>query len=395
MSTVWSRLGIAPIINAKGPATRLSGMPMHPDVAAAMAEAATSCVDIVQLQAVASATIARHTGAEAGLVTSGAAAGLLLGAAACVAGNDPAAMARLPDTHGLRSEVVMVRSQRNQYDHAVRTVGLRVVEVGLPDRFSGAGCRDAEPWELAAAIGPQTACVLWVATGHARPTLPEVVEVAHAAGVPVLVDAAAELPPRANLRRFIAEGADLVAISGGKAIGGPQGTGMLCGRHDLIMSAALQMLDMDYPEGLFAPPPGFIDRSRLRGLPPHGIGRPCKVGKEQIVGLLAALGRFVETDEGAEHAQRLAEVSLIADILAGVDGVVVQLRAAQPVPTLAVTPRWIPAATLLRRLAESSPAIHVDPEEVDHGRILLNPICLRPGEAAIVAARIEAIVANP
>ena len=160
------------------------------------------------------------------------------------------------------------------------------------------------------------------------------------------------------------------------------------------MSAALQMLDMDYPDGLFAPPPGFIDRSRLRGLPPHGIGRPCKVGKEQIVGLIVALERFLATDEGGEHAQRLAEVSLIADILAGVDGVAVELRAGRPVPTVAVAPRTIAAGTLLRRLAEGSPAIHVDPEEVDQGRLVINPICLRTGEAAMVAARIEALVSG-
>ena len=154
-------------------------------------------------------------------------------------------MARLPDTTGMKNEVIVVRSQRNFYDHAVRAVGVRLVEVGLPDRYAGAGVRDAEAWEIADAITDQTAAVFYVADSAAQPPLAEVVTVAHAAGIPVIVDAAAQLPPQGNLRRFIEEGADLVAFSGGKAINGPQGTGILCGRRDLVMAAALQHLDLD------------------------------------------------------------------------------------------------------------------------------------------------------
>ena len=169
MASIYERLGVEPIINAKGPSTRLSGGRMRPEVAAAMAEAAQGCVDILALQARASEIIAGHTGAEAGLVTAGAAAGLLLGTAACVTGLDPAAMARLPDARGRRDRAVMVRSQRNQYDHALRTAGVEIVEVGLPDRFAGAGCRDAEPWEIDAAIDERTALVHHVAGTGARP----------------------------------------------------------------------------------------------------------------------------------------------------------------------------------------------------------------------------------
>src|SRR5882724_11026916 len=242
---VYQRLGVRTSINAKGPATRLSGGIMHVEVAAAMAEASQHCVDMAELQASASAVIAGATGAEAGYVASGAAACLLLGTAACVAGLEPSRMARLPDTTGMKDEVIVVRSQRNFYDHAVRAAGVRLVEVGLPDRYAGAGVRDAELWEIADAISPRTAAVFYVADTLARPSLPEVVAVAHAAGVPVLVDAAAQLPPQDNLRRFIAEGADLVAFSGGKAIGGPQASGFLAGRADLIRSVALQHQDMD------------------------------------------------------------------------------------------------------------------------------------------------------
>ena len=217
MSNVYERLGVPTIINAKGTATRVSGAPMPPEIAAAMHEATQHCVDMAQLQGRASEIIAEATGAEAGMVTAGASAGLLLGTAACLAGLDPARMNRLPDTTGMRDEAVVVRSQRNFYDHAVRAAGARLVEVGLADRFSGAGVRDAEPWEIDDAIGERTACVFYVAQPSSRPSLAAVTEVAHANGVPVLVDAASQLPPTRNLRRFLEEGADLVSISGGKA----------------------------------------------------------------------------------------------------------------------------------------------------------------------------------
>ena len=150
-------------------------------------------------------------------------------------------------------------------------------------------------------------------TRDARPPLRDVVAVAHAAGVPVIVDAAAELPPQANLNRFIAEGADLVVFSGGKAIGGPQASGILCGRRDLIMAAALQHLDMDVMAEFWAPPARLIDRDRLDGLPRQGIGRPCKAGKEEIVGLLTALELFIAEGDAARHGRWLADARIIAD----------------------------------------------------------------------------------
>src|SRR5689334_1107789 len=182
--SVYDRFGVRTIINAKGPATRLSGVLLDPEVTAAMAEAAGYCVDMAELQAGASKVISEITGAEAGIVTSGAAAGLLLGTAACVTGLAPGKMDRLPETRGAKSEVIMVRSQRNFYDHAVRTTGARIVEVGLPDRYAGAGVRDAEPWEIEDAIGEQTAAICYVAGSRAQPPLTDVVKVAHHAGIP-------------------------------------------------------------------------------------------------------------------------------------------------------------------------------------------------------------------
>ena len=396
MAGVYARFGLEPIINAKGPGTRLSGGIARPEVRAAMADAMAHCVDIVELHAQACEVIARHTGAEAGLVTSGAAAGLLLGTAACITGLDPGAMARLPLTSGTRGNIVMVRSQRNQYDHALRTTGLEVVEVGLPDRYAGAGCRDAEPWEIADAIDEATKLVHWVADAHSRPPLAAVVEVAHARGVPVLVDAAAQLPPKAALRSFIAAGADLVAFSGGKALGGPQGSGILCGRRDLIAAAAMQMLDMDYPPGFFRPPAHFIDADRLPGLPPHGIGRPCKVGKEQIVGLLVALELFVAEDDETRHARWLATVTAVADRLDGLPSVRVEVRGDAAVPTLALTLEdgAQAALSLYDALVSGRPSVHLDPEELAAGRLVLNPMCLAADDGARLAGRLHDLLAR-
>jgi L-seryl-tRNA(Ser) seleniumtransferase len=391
--SVYARFGVEPMINAKGPGTRLSGNISRPEVRAAMAEAMGHCVDIVELHGHAAEVIARHTGAESGLVTSGAAAGLLLGAAACITGLDPGAMARLPLRGNARGEIVMVRSQRNQYDHALRTTGLEIVEVGLPDRYAGAGCRDAEPWEIADAITEATKLVHWVADAHRQPPLEAVVEVAHARGVPVVVDAAAQLPPKSGLRSYIAAGADLVAFSGGKALGGPQASGILCGRRDLIAAAAMQMLDMDYPAGFFRPPPGFIDAERLTGLPPHGIGRPCKVGKEQIIGLLTALELFVAEEDEERHARWLAAVTAIADRLGDLPAVALEIRADAAVPTLVLTLGNPDAAlSLYDALVSGRPAIHLDPQDLASGRLVLNPMCLAEGDQDRLASRLHELL---
>ena len=161
MSSIYERLDVPTIINAKGTSTRLGGGLMPVEAAQAMFEASQACVDMAQMQARASEIIAGITGAEAGIVTCGAAAGLLLGTAACVTGFDLGKMSRLPDVRGMKDEVIIARSQRNAYDHAVRAAGVRLVEVGLPDRLSGAGVRDAEPWEYvdaASASEPRPSC---------------------------------------------------------------------------------------------------------------------------------------------------------------------------------------------------------------------------------------------
>ena len=388
MSDLFERLGVPTIINAYGPSTRLSGGLMRPEVAQAMVEASASCVDIAELQAAAGKVIAEATGAEAGYVTSGAAAGLLLATAAAIAGLDPGAMSRLPDTRGLKNQVIVARSQRNMYDHAVRAAGARLVEVGLPDRIAGAGIRDAEPWEYAAAITDRTAAIYYVATPESRPTLGEVCDVAHARGVPVIVDAAAQLPPLSNLGRFIAEGADLAVFSGGKAIGGPQASGILAGRRDLVMSAALQHLDMDVDPDTWAPPPALIDRSLLSGLPHHGIGRPCKVGKEEIAGLVTALALALKEDaDGSRLARWRRLAGELCDALNAIGcgrATVVADPARDDVPAVHLDVGR-DAAGLALALVRGRPAVHSNPARHGEGVLVFGVLCLGDGDPARIA----------
>lgn len=398
MTVIYERLGVRTIVNAKGTATRLSGGIMKPEVAEAMVEASRHCVDMAELQAKASEIIAGHTGAEAGLVTSGAAAGLLLGTAAAVTGLDPGRMNRLPHTKGMPNEVVVVRSQRNLYDHALRTVGIRLIEVGLPDRYAGAGVRDAEAWEIADAISERTAAILWVADPMARPALDEVGAVGRAAGVPVIVDAAAQLPPADNLRRFIREGADLVVFSGGKAIGGPQASGILAGRRDLIMAAALQMLDMDLLFDQWRPPAGFIDKDRLKGLPQHGIGRPCKAGKEEIAGLLTALDLFVRENAAARRQRWLDLCHGIVTAVRNLSHAAMQVRDEGEVPTVVIAvdeeAAGLSAFDLLLALEQGEPSIRPDNGALDQAQLIFNPQCLDAEGPAKIGARLREIL-NP
>ena len=396
MTNIYERLGVTPIINACGPNTRLSGGIMAPEVAQAMVEASQHCVDMVELQARASALIAEATGAEAGLVTSGAAAGVLIGLAACMTGLDPDKMNRLPDTTGMKSEIVVPRSHRNFYDRAARALGARVVEVGLSDRFSGTGVRDVEAWEIAAAISDRTAAVYYLAKPHSMPRLPEVVEAAGAKGVPLVVDAAAELPPKENLRRFIAEGAALVAFSGGKAIGGPQASGILAGRRDLIAAAALQNLDLDVFIDHFNPPPAFIDKRALPGLPHHGIGRPCKVGKEEIVGLLTAL-RLFTSDNGAREERWHAISSALGAALKTVPGLDVATSgdargSGIPYVTVRVRPRadGLDTMGLVARLESGATSVRCNLSEAAAGTLVLSPVCLLEDQVPAIAAKFRA-----
>jgi L-seryl-tRNA(Ser) seleniumtransferase len=220
----------------------------------------------------------------------------------------------------------------------------------------------------------------------------------HRHGHPVVVDAAAQLPPRENLRRFVEMGADLVVFSGGKALGGPQSTGLLIGRRDLVGSALLQMMDMDVHPLTWAPA-GLVDRTRLRGTPLHGIGRGYKVGKEEVAGLLCALERFVHRDEAAQqHAwrQRLQAIAqaLQAQGGAGLRLVLQEADGQQAVPLLHLhldgagqAPAQA-AAALCRRLQARPLPVHLVEGRLDEGVVSVNPLALRPDDDGLLAEAI-------
>jgi L-seryl-tRNA(Ser) seleniumtransferase len=361
----------------------------------AFIQAAHDSVPLDTLQGAASRVIADATGAEAGIVTAGAAAGLMLGTAAILAGFDLRRIEALPRTADFPHEFVIAREQRNGYDHAVRAAGAVFVEVGMNEIVSGAGVRRTEAWEYEAAFGPRTAGVLYVYDPGAGPPLAEVCRVAHARGLPVLVDAAGELPPRSNLRAILAQGADLVAFSGGKLIRGPQASGILCGRRDLVGSALLQMLDLDDHFDLWEPPAHLIDKSRLPGLPRHGIGRVLKVSKEQIAALLTALRLFASGADDSELAEKRRLLEMLAASLSGT-AAERRLRVpadAESLPLLEIAidegRLGRSALEVCRRLRRGTPPVQVGHGALSEGKLIIHPLHLNAERAAILTRRLR------
>jgi L-seryl-tRNA(Ser) seleniumtransferase len=224
---IYTALGVRPLINALSTYTKLGGSIMPPEVVAAMEEASRTHINIDELQVAVGRRIAELTHNEAAYVATGAAAALVVATAAIIAGKDPEKIDQLPDLTGLKNEVVCHKAHRNGYDHAVRSVGVKMVEIGTPEH--------TDPAEMEAAINENTAFAFWTQGAMSGPgdiPFEQFVEIAHAHGLPVLVDAAAQLPPVENLWRFTQRGADLVAFSGGKDLHGPQASGLLLGRKD-------------------------------------------------------------------------------------------------------------------------------------------------------------------
>lgn len=362
--TIYQELGLRPVINACATLTRLGGSIMPPEVLEAMAEASRHFVNLGELQKRVGQRIATLTRNEAAYVSSGAAAGLTLATAACLTGTDPAAIKQLPDLTGLKNEVIIHRAHRNGYDHAVRQVGVRIVEIG----FSTGTAR----WELEKAITPQTAAIFWfqgAMSGRGDLPLPVVIEVAKARGVPVVVDGAAQLPPVSNLWNFTHMGADLAIFSGGKDLRGPQPTGLILGRRDLIEACA------------------------LNANPNHSIGRPMKVGKEEMVGLMTAVELYLKMDHEARAKQCEEIVATWNEALNKLPG----LRARRDFPNEAGQPlAWslvtidptvagLSCDEIVKRLLEGDPAIAVASTNSDS--IHLNPMTLEPGEEKIVLER--------
>ena len=291
---VYARFGVTPVINAGGTHTTHGGSMMRPEVREAMSLAAESFVDLVELKRATGRFVAEITGAEAGMICSGAAGGLVLATAAVMTGTDPEKIAQLPNSTGMKNEILMQHNNPSGYTKCHEYAGATLTYAG---NESGA-TQD----QLTDAITDDTAAILHTfAYGPARPglTLPETVEVARNARnpLPVIVDGAAMLPPKENLTKYISEGADLVTFSGGKYIGGPQSAGLLAGRTELVEAAL------------------------LNSGPGMAVGRPQKVGREELIGMATALQLFVESDDEARTDAMQRRAQHISDRLQGIPGI--------------------------------------------------------------------------
>jgi len=361
---IYDRFGVPGVINAAGKLTSLGGTAQSEAVAAAQAEAARSHVDLGGLRARAGELIAQRCGAEAGMVTTGAAAGVVLSVAACVAGSDPERVARLPDSEGWPNRVLLQSGHSVNFgapvEQMIRLGGGHVVPFGTDAAVTEA--------DLNAALRTEgVVAVMFVQSHHAkqeeRLSLEACIRLAHAQGVPVLVDAAAE----EDLRRYVALGADLVTYSGGKAFGGPT-VGFVVGRRDLIDACEAQQ---------------------------RGIGRPMKAGKEQIVGLLVALEEYEAVDEAAEQARR-ERVNLIVEAsLRGVPGVAASRRpdeAGRPIERVAIAAveSAFDVRELVRFLEDGAPSIRTRNHHLPEGYFLVDPREVTEAQAEQIAARLRA-----
>lgn len=397
--TIYERFGVKTVINAAGTQTRAGGTLMDPEVTAAMAQAARSFVRIDELQDAASRLISEATGAQAGYVTSGASAGITLAVAASIAGLDIDRMNRLPDTAGMAADVIVQRPHRNAYDHAALLAGARLIEVGTSG-FPGRGA--SWPWQVEAAITERTTAILWpVSDVPGVASLKEVCEIGHRHGLDVIVDAAAALPPVTNLGKFIDLGADAVIFSGGKAIRGPQSTGIVAGRADLIESIALQHQDMDVYPQTWSLRGKYLESGLLPGPPHHGLGRGFKVGKEEIIGLMVALARYIAQDHEAEFAAWLKRMNAMASCLEGIAGASpeVFIDPQRPIPVLrlhldeSVIGRS--AYDVVNELAEGDPPVLVSEGFAFKGIIGVNPLGLQENEEFIILERLKsALITN-
>ena len=362
----YRSIGVKSVISASGSTTAYGGSKLRPEVMDAMNRASNSMVNMDELNRAAGRMLADLTGAEAGFVCSGAAGGLVLQAAAVVAGSDPAKMARLPNTEGMKNEIIIHRSHRFPYDQCYLSVGAKFVEIG-----DGRRC---QPWQLEAAFTENTAAVAYLfspfVSRRAIP-FPQVCEIAHARGVPVIVDAASFIPPRSNLRRFTAEGADMVVYSGGKAVRGPQGSGILAGRADLI-------------EAAFA-----------NGSPHQFFGRGMKVAKEEIIGLVSALEIFVEEDEDAENRRYRQMCQQTVDAFIEMPGLEVSLEHDPfnfliPHAVVRLTDEWNGRSRdeIWNSLTDGDPAIYMH-NIGDPDALVLDPFNLNDEELGIVIQRLH------
>ncbi|GGD33540.1 aminotransferase class V-fold PLP-dependent enzyme [Aureimonas glaciei] len=364
MNDIRLDLGLRPVINVSGTMTSLGASIVVPAAVEAITRMLPQFVETGELQKLASRTIARLCGSEAGFVTASCAAGITLAIAGTMTGDDRAAIERLPDTARLpRDEVAIQAGHMVGYgapvEQGIRLAGAKPVMVGQ--------ATSAEAYQLDGAITERTAAALYVVSHHTvqygQMTLEEFVEVAHARGVPVIVDAASEY----DLKRFLAAGADIVLYSSHKFLGGPTG-GIVAGRKDLVRAAYLQNL---------------------------GIGRGMKVGKEGVVGTIAALEAWETRDHAGIRARETEALGLWQQALApfaGVNAVIDPDPTDNPLDRLKVhvdpAAAHITAWDLGDALASNAQPVIVRDHEVEHGYFYLDPCNLHPGQAEVVAARL-------
>ncbi len=368
---IYEQLGVRKIINGHATLTKLGGSLMPPVVLAAMAEAAGHFVDIDELQDKVGQRIAEWTHNEAAYISCGAAAGLTLSTAACITGLDAEKRARLPFTDGMKNEIIVHRRGRVGYDFAIRQAGGKVVEIGTDEGASAA--------DLEAAINERTAAIFIFYKNlsmQGQIPIPEQSAIAKRCGVPIVVDAAAQIPPVENLWWFTQQGADLALFSGGKGLCGPQSSGLILGRRDLIQACAFN-----------ACPRAFI-------------GRPMKAGKEEIIGLMTAVRWYLDLD----HVQLMQtyedQVAWMVAAFAGQPSVQARRsfpnEAGQPMPRAEIildeAALGLTRDQLLERLLTGEPSISIAAAEASG--VYINPQTLQPGEEKIIVARIQQILSG-
>lgn len=363
----FKELNVRPFINGAGTFTALTASLMYPEVVDAINYASKHFVSINDLHEAAGRRIAELIGCESALVTSGAAAALTVGTAACVAGKNPDWIKRIPDIAGtgMKSEVIIQKSHRYGYDHAVRNCGIKMIEVETAD-------------DLEKAASDKTAMMLFFndADPRGKIKIDEFVALGKKLKVPTFNDAAADVPPTENLSKYTKMGFDLVTFSGGKGIRGPQSAGLLLGRKDLIEAARMNCSPNS-----------------------DSIGRGMKVNKEEIVGMMVAVEVYLKRDAAAEWKEWERRTKVITDSLAKVPAVKSEVYVppiANHVPSVRI--RWEKAALsvtaddIRKKLREGEPSIEIAPNssqaKADTQEIGLTVWQMQPGQVDIVAQRL-------
>ena len=364
----YKDVGIRPFINASGTITTLGGSIMPTEVIDAMQTAAGAFIDLNKLHEKVGERLAQMIGVEAAFVSCGAASGMQLAAAACLTGTDRQRVANLPNTHGIKNEFIISMVDSHSYVHqGIEVVGGKLVRVGTRQSVSTA--------DIIGGIGSNTAAIVFFLGKQTKAQLGEILPKATKRGVPVIVDAAAQLPPRSNLTEIVGMGASLVVFSGGKGLRGPQSSGLVLGKK------------------------AFVEAACLNSNPYSAIGRGMKVGKEEIMGLLTAVALFLGRDEREELAECHARVALIAEAIQSIDGVQTEIKdkgqraspdiAPRAYITVADSQRKTPQQ-VIHELRAGDPAIAV---RQDGDAILIDSMTLMPGEAEIIANRLVEVLA--